>query len=497
MSNDDVAALANEALGPLDASVVAALGAHARGLPGALVSALYRLSSLPAVTASDVQALPLADSALALANARLATISPRARSLLQALALVNALPDDLVAPLLAHLQDVPASDAERLLSQLMAAGLVVHDAGSIVLADRALSDALSNDLGERGQGELAQRLLSSPFRDRLELPVRARLAVRAGDAGEIVHLVPPAASALARIGAHAAAADLLVALLEHCDGEQERTVLIDLARARQALGEDERAIELAQRVADSREAQPHERAAARLLSARALSVLARFDDAVNELGLVPSDVDDAQRAQVQRELAKVHLRRGDYAAAERAAEHGLQHASATDPVRIELLCSQGMVASYRGDHVSARNCQEAALEMARRYGTRRDEANVLTYLAIASHRGGDNIAARDLLAQSLEIARELGDVNNMATYSQNLGAILFYLGEHAAAEEHYESSVRLSRRSGRLSTPHLQARNNLAHIHLYFGLYEQARGEIEAVLKDAGAAGHAFLVAQA
>ncbi|HEY2732676.1 MAG TPA: GAF domain-containing protein, partial [Polyangiales bacterium] len=102
-----------------------------------------------------------------------------------------------------------------------------------------------------------------------------------------------------------------------------------------------------------------------------------------------------------------------------------------------------------------------------------------------------------MLAQSLEIARELGDVNNMATYSLNLGAILFYLGEHAAAEEHYESSVRLSRRSGRLSTPHLQARNNLAHIHLYFGLYERARGEIEAVSKDASAAGQAFIVAQA
>jgi transcriptional regulator with GAF, ATPase, and Fis domain/predicted Ser/Thr protein kinase/Tfp pilus assembly protein PilF len=499
LSYEDAAALAGEALGPLDSSVVASLVEHAQGLPGALVSALYRLSALPAVTSADVQALPPAEVALALAHARLGQVSLRARPLLHALALLTALAENTVSDSLRLLGGAsrPPDAAARLVTQLEAAGLIVRDAGSVMLADRALRDALQVELGTQGQQQMAAALLKAAFADGFELADRARLAVLAGANDEIVRLVPPAAQALTQIGAHAAAAELLVALLAHTHGAPQRSALLDLARARHALGEDETAVTLAKRLAADPQASAQERAAAELLAARALTVIGRFDDAVAELGLVPDDVDEAQRACAQRELAKIHLRRGDYAAAERAAEAGLRIASPTDPVRIELLCSQGMVASYRGDHTSARACHEAALSMARNHGSRRDEANALTYLAIGCHRGGDNIGARDLLAQSLEIARELGDVGNMATYSLNLGAILFYLGEHAAAAEHYESAVRLSRRSGRLSTPHAQARNNLAHIHLYFGLYETARAEIEAVLRDALSAGHAFIVAQA
>jgi tetratricopeptide (TPR) repeat protein len=84
----------------------------------------------------------------------------------------------------------------------------------------------------------------------------------------------------------------------------------------------------------------------------------------------------------------------------------------------------------------------------------------------------------------------------MANSALNLGALLFYLGEPAAAAEHYESAYRLSRRAGRRATE-AQARNNLAHVHIYFGLYERARMEAQAVLEHATRAGQRYIEAQA
>ena len=497
LSTDAAAALIAEALGPIDASVVATLVEHSQGLPGALVSALYQLSGLSAVTAADVQRLPPAEAALALADARLSQASQAARPLLHALALVTALSESLVGPVLEVLgASTTATPAAVLLSQLEAATLIVRDAGSVMLLDRTLRDGILVELGSAGQQRTAALLLEAAFVPQLELADRARLAVLARASTAMIELVPAAAGALTQVGAHAAAAELLVALLPHATSGVRRQTLLELSRTRHALGEDDAAVALAKELAADAEASVAERAAAELLAARALTALGRFDDAVAELGLVPPDVDAAQRACVQRELAKIHLRRGDYAAVERAAEAGLACAGPADPVRVELLCSQGMAASYRGDQVAARARHEDALRMAREHGSRRDEANALTYLAIGCQRSGDMLAARDLLAQSLEIARQLGDVGNMATYSLNLGAVLFYLGEHAAAAENYESAVRLAGRAGRLSTQ-AQARTNLALSHLYFGLYETARGEIDRVLRDPETQVNKFVAAQA
>jgi hypothetical protein len=79
LSAEDIGVLAAEALGPLDSSVVSALCDHVAGLPGALMSALYELSSLTAVTPGDVQKLPPEAATLALAQARLASRSSQRR----------------------------------------------------------------------------------------------------------------------------------------------------------------------------------------------------------------------------------------------------------------------------------------------------------------------------------------------------------------------------------------------------------------------------------
>ncbi|HKU37742.1 MAG TPA: sigma 54-interacting transcriptional regulator, partial [Polyangiales bacterium] len=386
-------------------------------------------------------------------------------------------------------------DASVSSARLESEGLVVRDATHLMLADRALRKALLSGLGPDATRALAARLLEKPGLAKLGLPERAELAVAAQDPAALRELALPAADALIQLGAHARAAELLAALLPSAEGELLDQAQLRLAQTRHALGEYETAATLGRELSERDGATPAQRAEACLIAARALTALSRWDDAIASLGRVPENVAGAQRARAQRELAKIHLRQGDYEAVSRAVELGLACAPEDDSVRVELLGNQGMAAGYRGDQAAAKACHEAALKLARKLGERREEANALAYLAILAQRAGDMTTARDSFAQCLEIARELGDMGNMALCSLNLGVLHFYLGEPAAAAEHYTTAVALARRAGRLSTQ-MQARLNLAHIHIYFGLFEVARGEIDELREDAQVAGQRYLSAQ-
>ena len=491
LSDEESSALCLEALGALDQSVVAGLVRHAQGLPGALASAFYQLSGLSAVTPADVAQLPAAEATLALTHARLARVSPAGKRLLDTLALLSGVPRALGFEILGGARE----QAESSLSQLREDGLIALTSEQLLLADAPLRKALWESLGESGRRQLAAALLDASYAEQLSAVDRAALAAEASDVARMRALIPDAAEALSRVGAHARAAELLEALQPHLEGEPRARSSLRLATTRHALGQDAAAAELANQVAERALGSAWLRAEARLLAARALTALGQWDAAIAALRKVPDDAEAAQKAQVQRELAKIHLRQGDYAAVSSAVDAGLACAAPHDAVRVELLCSRGIVASYAGDQAAAKSCYEQALTLARARGVRSDEANVLTYLAIGCQRAGDMLGARDLLAQSLEIARELGDVGSMARFALNLGAIFYYLGEPAQAAEHYESAARLSRRAGRSST-RLSARYNLVHLHVYFGLYESARRELEEVLAEAQAAGQRATVAQ-
>jgi transcriptional regulator with GAF, ATPase, and Fis domain/tRNA A-37 threonylcarbamoyl transferase component Bud32 len=494
----DLQALVHDALGPIDESVLAALSEHSQGLPAAVMDAVAALFELPAPTVADVRALPPIGASLALARTRLVRAPDDAKSLLTLLALLGKAqsPALLAAMMTALGTATSVSDMESLLGRCEAAGLALRRPDGVRLRDLALQEALLQPLGASGKAELAQRLLRSGAASSLPLAERARLAALAGDRAAMRELVPQAGAQLTVKGAHAAAAELYEALLASTEADGcETGTLLALARCRLALGELERAAALAQRQIDCAEIGTELRADATIVSAQALTALGRFDDAVAALSLVPTDADRSARARVQRELARVHLRRGDYDALRRAAEEGLACVQ-DDVVRSELLCARGMAASYGAEHEAAHRYLEEAVTLARKAGSPREEANALATLAISQFRTGDLQGARDLLSQCLEIARRLGDVGSMANFAQNLGTILFYLGEHASAAEHYESAARLASRAGRLST-NAQARNNLAHLHIYFGLYERAKGEVNAVLEYARDAKHKYIKAQA
>lgn len=151
---------------------------------------------------------------------------------------------------------------------------------------------------------------------------------------------------MSRIGAQARAAKLLEALLSCAQGELRVSVTLQLASIQHALAQDEAAAQLATALAEDPETDELHKTKAYLLAARALTALGRWDDAITALGRVPASINSAEQAQVQRELAKIHLRRADYDAVASAVKAGLASAAEDDPVRVELLCSCGIVANY-------------------------------------------------------------------------------------------------------------------------------------------------------
>lgn len=495
LSPADVDALAGDALGVVDASVLEALREYCQGLPSALMDALAALWELPAPTVADVTKLPPAGASLLLATTRLARTPPHAEPLLHALAVLGNAQSERDVTLALTALGMPHANVLDSIARCEHAGLVERRPEGIRLKDVTIEKALLRALGAQGQGDVARRVLDCELAAALPLPTRAHLSVVASDSQRMRELVPAAGEQLAHSGAHAAAAALYEALLSSVDASADASSTLALARCRQALGELERAASLAHGVLQRPDNPKELRVRAAIVSAQASTALGRFDEAVATLSLVPGDSEPDARATVQVELARVHLRRGDYDAVQLAADAGLACVR-DDVLRSQLLCSAGMAASYRAQHDVARERLQEAVALARRGGSRREEANALATLAIGHFRSGDLARARDLFSQCLEIARGLGDVGSMANFALNVGVVMFCVGEPAAAAEHYESAGRLARRAGRQSTD-AQARCNLAHVHIYFGLYERAKVEVSAVLDYARGARQKYIEAQA
>lgn len=483
-----------DALGPVDASVLDALYEHTQGLPAALMDALAALFLVGAPTVADVRALPPAGVSLALAHARIARAPAGAERLLAVLAVVGQTQSETRLGEMMEALDAKFPLAEGLVARCEAVDLLVRRPEGVGLRDVALEKALLQGLAAHGTRDIAERLLAAVSLNTLSVALRAHLAVLAGNVSLVRELVPEAGRQLVAMGAHGAARELYESLLACSEGPLHEQTLLALARCYHALGELERAAAFAQRLLASGALSIEMRADAAIASAQALTALGRFDEAVATLSLVPQDCFADVRARVQRELAKVHLRRGDYDALCIAADAGLACVQ-NEVLRSELLCARGMVASYRADHEAARRYLEEAISLARHAESAREEANALATLSIVHFRTGDLLGARDLSGQCLEIARRLGDVGSMANFALNLGGLLFCLGEPAGAAEHYESAARLANRAGRLTTQ-AQARTNLAHLHIYFGLYERAKGEVSEMLAYAVAAGHKYIRAQ-
>ncbi|MEM9187849.1 MAG: sigma 54-interacting transcriptional regulator [Myxococcota bacterium] len=483
----DVAALVADTLGAVDAGVVRALHKKTRGIPGAIVEGLATLRDQGTPTQKDIKALRIHAGESA-SRARLAAIGAEGRPLVETIAVAPVpVPELLVRDLLG----IDEAQVQRALSS----GLLERVGGDLVLADRGLAAVIGDDLTAEEAEARVRAIADHPRAKTLPLAHRAQLAV-AGDDGEgILALAFDGALELQALGATTGAIALLEAFAKRVSSQEAQPALLLLSRLHYDLGRYQDASAVA-REAMAASKEPDYVAEAAIVAGRALVSAGDYDAAMDVLGSIGGDVSAKFQAVALRERSKAALARGDYDGAESAAIAGLERAESDDPVRVELLTSAGLVATYRGDHETARGRYQEALTLAHATGSRRDEARVFTCLAIDHQRAGDYKKARELHTRSLEVARELDDIGSMATFSLNLGTINQIMGEPSVAASHYETAAKLARRAGRAPTD-VVARCNLANLHIYLGLYERARIEADEAFHDAEESGMRAAAAQA
>jgi tetratricopeptide (TPR) repeat protein len=165
----------------------------------------------------------------------------------------------------------------------------------------------------------------------------------------------------------------------------------------------------------------------------ALGVLAEDEAALDSLrGAVDLEEREAVRADLWRQIAEIHRRRGTYVAAHeslaRAEACLVGIDSAPELARIRI--ARSMLAGSRGADAEARTlAAEAVALLARLASVPLDRAAAYRAAGIAAARQGDLTAASDALGQALAAAGEGKDALMSATISLNLGTVLHLQGQ--------------------------------------------------------------------
>ncbi len=475
LAEADQRALIGEALGPVDEGTADALVARAAGNPGLLLEALAWLSQRDELTARELSQLATGELSSRLAAERTAGLSEPARSLLGLLAAARG-------PLSEHWLAALLADAfESARAELLERALVRDEGGRLFVPDPAFTEWLRSPGEAEHTGALLALALASVGAE-LEPVTCVELALYAGERPLVEASIGAALAELTGRGLVDQALHLCEACLARGWGAED--VRLAASELYAEAGDCARTAEYAEPLLE-RPALDHTTAArARLAAARAHVAAGRLERAVALLSELPEDAPRTLRARAARELARVHLRKGEADAARAAVERGLAAAGEQQPERAELAAIAAILLSQGGDHAGARQQFAQALTLARELAAPREEALVLGYRAMSEEQQGALADARADYEAGLAAARRAGDLGLTGTYALNLGNVSQRLGELDGVEQHYTLAARLLRRAGRTSTA-LLADNNLATLHVHLGSFSRARVLAEASLAEA------------
>lgn len=249
----------------------------------------------------------------------------------------------------------------------------------------------------------------------------------------------------------------------------------------------------------------------------------RYDAALEDYRTALRRSDDpAEVVRIHRKVGMIQRLQGEYDAAIRTLERGLELARMHDePVQEGWIRRNlGIVARIRGAYDSARDHQEAAREIARRtehdvlaaealvslggvaYGERdlercaevnaralelfeqadrpRRAANCLGNLGLVAMERNDLARARAYYERALDLDRELGNRSGEGATLNNLGDVASREGTLDIAREHYERSVTIAREIGdRRGEAHRL--RNLALLEFKRGEHATAEGYLDRV----------------
>jgi len=114
-----------------------------------------------------------------------------------------------------------------------------------------------------------------------------------------------------------------------------------------------------------------------------------------------------------------------------------------------------------------------SLEIAKRVGDAKAEANVLGSLGNVYLAWGQYAKAVEFYEKSLEISKRVGDVRGEGQTLGNLGVVYLAWGQYAKAVEFYEKSLEIAKRVGDVKAE-VNALNNLGTVYSTQGQYSEA-----------------------
>ncbi len=185
----------------------------------------------------------------------------------------------------------------------------------------------------------------------------------------------------------------------------------------------------------------------------------------------------AERLKISLFHARAAMGLGDYVG---ALAELLPLSSEPTAIGVEALVYHGFAQSLVGLHDEARAELTQAVAGAREQKLSRLEALALASLGLVLQRSDRSDEARDAYRAALAAAERVGDAGTLATVQLNLAGLLKVRGDVAGAIELFEAAVDMGRRSGRRSTTR-QALLNLANTDLYLGRLARAESGIEAL----------------
>jgi tetratricopeptide (TPR) repeat protein len=184
----------------------------------------------------------------------------------------------------------------------------------------------------------------------------------------------------------------------------------------------------------------------------ALEVLAEDEAALDNLrAAVHLEQRQDVKADLWRQIAEIHRRRGTYAAAHhdltRAEQCLAQSQDALPLARVRI--SRSMLAMCRGAYAEARRLGGEAIDLlARVDGAPLDRAAAYRAIGIAAGREHDLPVASEAFSRALEAARQGQDALLSATISLNLGTVLHLQGQADEAFARYHQALEFYERIG-------------------------------------------------
>ncbi len=522
-----VTELCEEVLGHRDHELARALHRRCEGNPGQLVGALGQLASRHVVTVEDVEHLAMESLADSRARTQIQALPPEQQFLLQYLHQVSLpLPWNTASILLQRQCEISEPRAEHHLQQLRDRGWMevrARDRGQeCMAAHRSFPEAVTTEIL---QGRAVQVLAVLKEQKQLQtFPLLAATwSLLTGDMSVALEYCAPLLEQLVAQPGQVPSRQLQEFLnvwnghgpslsSSHLPTHGRVLPWVRVAALQHSLGQYEGASRLLKEILAQDHVPPGDLRLARLERAKGLLSQGHYDAAESCLEQAVADagpVDSDFLPQCAHELAKVHLRRGDYAQAETTASEGLakleQGVASQEPSKLTALqvglqmglhTTLGTASSYRLDHDRALEYFERAAALASTQGTLRQRMQAMGFLAFGHQRAGNLEQAGSAHAACLDLAQQVGDLGAVATYALNLGTVEHLQRHFVQAEQSYRKALRYARKLEKTST-WIVAQNNLAKLLCVCGAHQQATQLAQQSLEQARQAGLKPAAAQA